>query len=263
MLASVYRKPGVLVVVAAGNQNADLTNTDIYPATYGGTNSPFVNEMMVVGAYGPDGKMTQFSNYSAVTVEILAPGCLLKFTPPTIDGQPAGAPIMLNGTSAAAPFVTFTAALLHSLGIDTPIDIKKHIVASADYDRTLRELVISGSKLNIGRSVRSLFDDILVPTTGDEIVGTWKNDALRTICKAQDTDPAVDFTRVLRVDAFVEKGVQRVSVLQDQHENGYLRRDSCEPDRDTATFQTSDGKSTDWPWSKIRAIVLRKWNKPS
>lgn len=257
-----YRNPGVLVVVAAGNQNDNLTTTDIFPASYGGNNSAIGDEMMVVGAYGPDGSMTEFSNYGAVTVDILAPGCLLKFNPPAVDGQPPGATVILDGTSASAPFVTFTAAILHALGIDSPGEIKKHIIASADYDRLLGRLVISGSKLNISRSVRSLFDDILVTTTGDEIAGTWNNDALKTVCKGEDTAPPMDFTRVLKVDVFVENGARRLSVLQDQHENGYLRLDPCTPDGDGITFQTSDGKTTEWPWSKIQAIVLHKWNKP-
>ncbi|MBC7419546.1 MAG: S8 family serine peptidase [Bdellovibrio sp.] len=91
-------KKGILFIAAAGN---DQSNTDLikyYPASYGLTN------MITVAAADHAGALSNFSNYGARSVDIVAPGQgILSALPHQGYG-------IMSGTSQATAFVTGAAA---------------------------------------------------------------------------------------------------------------------------------------------------------
>ena len=140
-----------LFVVAAGN---DLgANVAAYqPAARGGLG--VAGSVITVAALAPDGKLAPFSNIGSTGVDVAAPGCnLASWTAFT------GGPVLLSGTSQAAPIVSFEAALIRGLTGAGPPEIKARVVASGDLlapDDQRR--VSSHLSINIPRALY-VFDD--------------------------------------------------------------------------------------------------------
>ncbi|MES2801231.1 MAG: S8 family peptidase [Bdellovibrionota bacterium] len=88
------RKLGIMMVVAAGNEQEDTDVVRYYPASYR------LDNMISVAALQKDGGLTSFSNYGKNTVDIAAPGKLIYST------LPENRYGFLSGTSQATAFVT-------------------------------------------------------------------------------------------------------------------------------------------------------------
>lgn len=88
------RKLGIMMVVAAGNEQEDTDVVRYYPASYR------LDNMISVAALQKDGGLTNFSNYGKNTVDIAAPGKLIYSTLPNNRYG------FLSGTSQATAFVT-------------------------------------------------------------------------------------------------------------------------------------------------------------
>ena len=120
------RKKGVLVVASSGN---DSTEARVYPCIY--------SNVICVGAHGPDGAITHFSNHGPM-VDLLAPGISilsawpLSKNPITFAGQVGYE--FRNGTSMAAPFVSGALAEMLALGFPADEAVNRILVAT----RTLR-----------------------------------------------------------------------------------------------------------------------------
>lgn len=88
------RKLGIVMVVAAGNEQEDTDVIRYYPASYR------LDNMISVAAIQKDGGLTTFSNYGKNTVDLAAPGKLIYST------LPKNRYGILSGTSQATAFVT-------------------------------------------------------------------------------------------------------------------------------------------------------------
>jgi subtilisin family serine protease len=92
---------GIHVVVSAGNAASD--SRTFSPA--------HVSEALTVGAYGPTGNFSTFSNAGA-SVDLLAPGDLIASLSNDPADEAANFAVIESGTSMAAGHVTGAVALL-------------------------------------------------------------------------------------------------------------------------------------------------------
>ena len=116
---------GVIVVVSAGNDNADA----------GGYQPASCANVITVGATNRDGAKAGFSNYGS-TVDVSAPGGGESsfiastwnngLTTPTTEGY-----IGMQGTSMAAPHVAGVAALMQSTSPSTPATVESVLKSTA------------------------------------------------------------------------------------------------------------------------------------
>jgi aqualysin 1 len=128
---------GVVVVVAAGNENIDAYYSS--PARVG--------EAITVGAIDNYGRKASFSNYGSV-VDIQAPGVSI------ISTYKNGGAAWMSGTSMASPHVAGAAALYLSKSVNrykTPQQVRDRLVTDAranatgePYGTTTRSLYIGG-----------------------------------------------------------------------------------------------------------------------
>lgn len=109
---------GVLVVVAAGNDGADIDDHPSYPAAYR------LDNLVAVGATDPAGKLLPSSNYGS-TVITRAPATGVE----TCSGS--GVEVATSGTSAAAALTSGDAAALLAEGHRAPGELRLALSRSA------------------------------------------------------------------------------------------------------------------------------------
>lgn len=128
----------VVFVTAAGNERSNNDLVPSYPGNYRFTN------VLTVGAVDTDGKLAEFSNYGASTVDVAAPGIsILSTTPGSYEAW--------DGTSMATPFVAATAALIASLRPDyTAAQIVDRIKSTATRSVNLAGIIASAGYLDAG-----------------------------------------------------------------------------------------------------------------
>ena len=132
---------GQLVVVAAGNQGADIDQVPNYPAAYDLPN------IITVAATDEDDQLAQFSNVGAIGVDIAAPGDVILSTEPSGYGYS-------SGTSMASPHVAGVAALVLSLHPTwTVAQIRDRILQTARPIRALEGVIATGGMVNAAAAV--------------------------------------------------------------------------------------------------------------
>ena len=233
--------PGTLFVVAAGNRGGDVDTKAAYPAVLGGVNA---RNVITVGAHDGRGGIASFSNKGATAVDLLAPGCDLEST---VLGNTF---LRSNGTSAAAPLVSFTAALLYDAGLRKPWEIKQRIVAATDPDPGLHGIVWSEGRLDVAAAL-DLRKDRIRTTDGRLLRGIVTNPGI-TI----DGTP-VQMRRVLKL-------VPLVRDAAGQHARVALRTDQSLSFRESVTnansltIRTEAGTET-LALSQVRDFVRRTY----
>lgn len=120
---------GVLLVHAAGNDNADVDKTDNFPTSAYSFQKAKLDHYITIGASTRISKeklAAVFSNYGQTKVDVFAPGFEIYNTVPQSDYK------KLQGTSMAAPMVSGVAAMLKSYFPElTMLEIKNAILSSA------------------------------------------------------------------------------------------------------------------------------------
>lgn len=107
-------KSGVVIVVAAGNSNANLNRTPYYPVCFDAPDDE--NWILGVSAVDPLDQRLSSANYGSECIDVVAPGSNL-FSTQVVDiskgfADAYGGP--WSGTSLAAPIVSGVAALVRS-----------------------------------------------------------------------------------------------------------------------------------------------------
>jgi subtilisin family serine protease len=137
---------GVLNVFAAGNSG---TNNDVFPFYPASYESPSI---MSVG--GSDQNDNRIFNYGATTVDIAAPGSIIKSTVPEAL-QPAKY-WPLSGTSMSTPHVTGAAALLAMYNPSlSAASIKATLINTADVLPQFEGKNRAGGRLNVQRALQN------------------------------------------------------------------------------------------------------------
>jgi subtilisin family serine protease len=137
-LKYIGEKYGVLVVAAAGNDSEDIDETPTYPANH-------LNEnLLIVASTQKNGKMSGFSNYGAINVDVAAPGSSVFSTLP---GNDYGS---MSGTSMAAPTTTGVAAEILSHNPElTPLQLKEILIRSVTKVGNFKNKMVSGGRIDL------------------------------------------------------------------------------------------------------------------
>lgn len=245
------RFSNVLVVVAAGNDGDDIGAKPMFPASYGGNESDFLNMMLTVGAVAPDGSVASFSNRSESRVDILAAGCRIP------SKGAIGVVTLLNGTSIAAPQASFSAGSLNMLGIKQMWQVKQRILVSADHVPQLHKYTrLGGIILNVERAL-SVFDDVMRTkdaNTSDQI-GTWKRPTMPLqVCASGESLPA---STILSMSAYKVDSDTWIRVLSKGFDGRLNASINCPVSDASITFSLSSGPDQVVQLKQLAAFVPR------
>lgn len=154
------RDAGVIVVAACGNDTTDTDLNPFYPASY-----DLDNVVSVTSSSRAD-NLSWFSNYGATTVKLAAPGQEIYSTYLGADNAYIGP---VSGTSAAAPYVTGTLALmLAKFPDETYQQIIASLLAATDPLPSLAGKCVTGGRLNLRKALSPPLSLSIIPSPGGD-----------------------------------------------------------------------------------------------
>lgn len=162
---------GILFVVAAGNDAADVASQPAYPCSYAAVN------LICVAATDQNDNLASFSNYGSTYVHLGAPGVNVLST---ISG---GSYAYYSGTSMATPHVTGAAALILSAPGQsgfTVAQLKAAILNNVDSISSLAGKTITGGRLNVCKAIPGC-SDTATPTSTPTATSTATPTPTRTL----------------------------------------------------------------------------------
>lgn len=129
---------GVLVIAAAGNDSSNIDKNPTYPASHQSEN------LLIVASTQSNGKMSGFSNYGALNVDVAAPGSSVFSTTP---GNRYGS---MSGTSMAAPTTVGVAAEILSHNPNLTVDqLKLVLINSVTKIESFKTKMVSGGRIDL------------------------------------------------------------------------------------------------------------------
>jgi subtilisin family serine protease len=163
---------GAIIVASAGNNGRNIDLVPSYPASLPD------HAVFSVAASAADGLLWNLSNTGAHAVDLAAPGARISSTA-TGSGYQSR-----TGTSAAAPFVAGSLALLSAARPDMPVsDLKDAILATTKRASILSTLLGSGGRLDVGAAMHRVVGAAW--RTGGPAAGAAPTLKLRTKSKAR------------------------------------------------------------------------------
>ena len=135
---------GAIVVASAGNNGRDIDVTPSYPASLA---DPAV---LAVGAQTAEGTLWQLSNTGTLSVDLAAPGARIASTAMGSAYQSR------SGTSAAAPFVAGSLALLSAARPDLSMAALRQAITETTQQTSLLTSLLGGGRLDVAAAMHRI-----------------------------------------------------------------------------------------------------------
>ncbi|MBI3018816.1 MAG: S8 family serine peptidase [Deltaproteobacteria bacterium] len=143
VITQTYKK-GILMVAAAGNENQDVEESPVYPASFEHPN------LISVAAMTSLGSLAWFSNYGKVSVDLGAPGVSVYSTLPLPGGQYG----IMSGTSMATAYISRVAMLMMDQNRSLSVfQIKKIMMETVTAASSLADVTVSGGIVNAAQAL--------------------------------------------------------------------------------------------------------------
>ncbi|MFH0793296.1 MAG: S8 family serine peptidase, partial [bacterium] len=252
---------GVLVVASAGNDSLDIDDVKVYPAAY---NLP---NIVAVGATGRSDRLTDFSNFGARSVDLLAPGEGIVSTVPNYDPNSSffqntrdfAFPAYdddrngfaeygyLKGTSFSAPLVSGALALVRArFPALTPLEAREHLLRSTDFLEELSPaLSESQGRLNLEHALEGR---IYLQRVEPRSVGPATSQTLRLLGVGFDGGESLTLQEAPGVSVAALQQISRTEL-----EGTLLRSPDSDFARRALTVSSPNGSSSTLP----SGLVLR------
>jgi subtilisin family serine protease len=238
-----------LVVTAAGNNGDRPEVLGVFPPAL----ASHREKLLVVGAHDWNNRITSFSNFGA-NVDILAPGCAIPIK------APDGTTRLVSGTSFAAPFVAYTAALLHAVHMPLrPAVLRNRIVASGRFEPALVNKTRYAVVLDIERTIRIKEDSYLPVGATVPVYGTVSLAQNWTCSSPSETRNFIP-RKVLKLIPAYPSATPSVMVWSQPASDGPLLESLCAGTlQDPFLSFTPDGQTDvqKVPWASIQDVVMR------
>ena len=248
----IRESKNLLFVVAAGNAKAgsgkDLKGFELYPARLGGDRGE--RNVVTVAAHDLSGVRADFSHFSLKHVDLLAPGCAVE------TRNHEGDVVLDSGTSPATAIVSFTAGLIHALGLKKPSDIKIRLLAGTDFDPKLVDDAYSSGRLNIIKAISVFHDVVELKGSRPLLFGEVKNPT--TIFDACETPQGTTTSRIHKVIPNVANLPDRTLEFWTEVDEELVRNSCMQSNEPIELILEIDGNERVVPITEIKEIILGK-----
>lgn len=205
-----------LLITCSGNDSSNIdTNQSslCYPQNLTEYN------IIVVGASNQADQKCLFSNYGLYSVDLFAPGISI----PSYHFVDENEPLLFTGTSASAPIVAGTAALIKSVNPNlSAAQIKTIILNTVDYSEALNGLCVSNGRLNAYKAVKEAIPSYNVPlsTVMPSIQNLSQNQHQFYKTTLQSGTYTFDTSGLLDLSVNVYSNIQNLPIAQSTNTTG-------------------------------------------